>query len=69
MKRKFKSVRPKIDVTNQCYRCKKFYNDKDVVILEEGEKVPTKFTQEGRLERRTAFEILLAVLERDHCTV
>lgn len=36
MKRKFKSVRPKIDVTNQCHRCKKFYNDKDVAILEEG---------------------------------
>ena len=36
MKREFKSVRPKIDVTNQCHRCKKFYNDKDSSILEEG---------------------------------
>lgn len=36
MKRKFKSIRPKTDVTNQCCRCEKFYNDKDVAILEEG---------------------------------
>lgn len=36
MKKKFKSVRPKTDVTNQCHRCEKFYNDKDVAILEEG---------------------------------
>lgn len=36
MKRKFKSVRPKTDVTNQCHRCEKFYDDKDVAILEEG---------------------------------
>jgi len=36
MKREFKSVRPKIDVTNQCNRCKKFYEDKAVAILEEG---------------------------------
>lgn len=36
MKKQFRSVRPKTDVTNQCHRCKKFYNDKDVAILEEG---------------------------------
>jgi recombinational DNA repair protein (RecF pathway) len=36
MKREFKYVRPKVDETNQCHRCKKFYNDKDVAILEEG---------------------------------
>lgn len=36
IKREFKSVRAKIDMTNQCHRCKKFYNDTDVVILEEG---------------------------------
>ena len=36
MKKKFKSVRPKTDVTNQCHRCKKFYEDKNVAILEEG---------------------------------
>lgn len=36
MKRQFKSVRPKIDVTNQCHRCEKFYEDKDVALLEEG---------------------------------
>lgn len=36
MKRQFKSIKPKIDVTNQCHRCSKFYEDKDVIILEEG---------------------------------
>ena len=36
MKREFKSIRPKTDVTNQCHRCDKFYEDKDVAILEEG---------------------------------
>lgn len=35
MKREFKSVRSKIDVTNQCNRCEKFYEDKDVVILKD----------------------------------
>lgn len=36
MKKQFKSVEPKIDVTNQCHRCEKFYEDKDVALLEEG---------------------------------
>lgn len=36
MKKQFRPVRPKIDVTNQCNRCKKFYEDKDVAMLEEG---------------------------------
>lgn len=36
MKRQFKSVRPRTDVTNQCHRCDKFYEDKDIVVLEEG---------------------------------
>lgn len=35
MKRQFKSVRPKTDATNQCHRCKKFYEDKNVAILED----------------------------------
>lgn len=35
MKKQFKSVRPKIDVTNQCGRCEKFYEDKDVAIIED----------------------------------
>lgn len=36
MKVQFKSVKPRINSTNQCSICKKFYNDKDVAILEEG---------------------------------
>lgn len=36
MKKLFRPVRPKIDMTNQCNRCEKFYEDKNVVILEEG---------------------------------
>lgn len=36
MKRKFKSVRPKIDVTNMCHRCGKYYEDENVAILKEG---------------------------------
>lgn len=29
------SVRPIIDVTNQCSKCGKFYNDNDVALLED----------------------------------
>lgn len=36
MKKKFKSVRPKVDVTNQCHRCEKFYEDKNIALLKEG---------------------------------
>ena len=36
MKKKFRSVRPKVDLTNQCHRCEKFYEDKNVALLEEG---------------------------------
>ena len=36
MKREFKSVKPRANRTNQCHRCEKFYEDKDVAILEEG---------------------------------
>jgi len=36
MKVQFKSVKPRINSTNQCSRCGKFYDDKDVAILEEG---------------------------------
>lgn len=35
MKRRFKSVRPIIDITNQCSRCEKFYKDEDVAIIED----------------------------------
>ena len=30
------SVIPKIDVTNQCSECQKFYNDNDVAVLDDG---------------------------------
>lgn len=36
MKRQFKSVKPRINSTNQCSRCGRFYHDKDITILEEG---------------------------------
>ncbi len=35
MKKQFKSI-TKVDFSNQCHRCKKFYLDKDVAILKEG---------------------------------
>lgn len=35
-KRKVKSVRPKVDVTNQCSGCNKFYNDNDIAVLKDG---------------------------------
>lgn len=36
MKRIFKSLRPKTGLTNNCHRCDKFFEDKDVTMLEEG---------------------------------
>lgn len=36
MKREFKSVKPRVNKTNRCCRCGKFYGDKDIVVLEEG---------------------------------
>lgn len=36
MKRQFEPIKPRTDVTNQCHRCDLFYEDKDVVVLEEG---------------------------------